>query len=458
MHLTTGFPHRSGKKPSLAFFLLFTPRKPCRFPGAVIAASCGGRLVPQSVTSNSSLRHVGWSILAIVVACLAATAAADDAAAIAGDAAAAAAARTVALGGTVSHDADGNVTGIAIPDGGGLTADDLALFGELPELSSLKILNCRALDDELIDALGDRAPLDTLAMTNSAITDTGVAALAKAFPQLEELDLSSNTNLTGAAMRSIASLEKLQLLSLVQTRFNDLHTRRLKSLENLEVLDLRGNMEAGDMTLGVVGGLPKLRAFKHRSTIVTDDGIARLAASENLAALLLQDFAITSAAGPHLAGCKKLASLEIFRCQGFGSPGVLALADLPLTRLTLRDLPQVGDDALAVLAQLPKLKRLALHELASVGDTGLAQLAAAENLQALDLWALPLVTDGSAAVIAALPALEEISIRETGITDAGMATILANEKLHSLTFRGDLSAITLVKISARKWKKLDIAR
>ena len=173
---------------------------------------------------------------------------------------------------------------------------------------------------------------------------------------------------------------------------------------------------------------------------------------------MLQDFAITSAAGPHLAGCKKLASLEIFRCQGFGSPGVLALADLPLTRLTLRDLPQVGDDALAVLAQLPKLKRLALHELASVGDTGLAQLAAAENLQALDLWALPLVTDGSAAVIAALPALEEISIRETGITDAGMATILANEKLHSLTFRGDLSAITLVKISARKWKKLDIAR
>ena len=65
----------------------------------------------------------------------------------------------------------------------------------------------------------------------------------------------------------------------MQTRFNDLHTRRLKSLENLEVLDLRGNMEAGDMTLGVVGGLPKLRAFKHRSTIVTDDGIARLAAS-----------------------------------------------------------------------------------------------------------------------------------------------------------------------------------
>ena len=75
-------------------------------------------------------------------------------------------------------------------------------------------------------------------------------------------------------MRSIASLSKLERLSLVQTRFNDLHTRRLKALENLAVLDLRGNMEAGDMTLGTAGSLPKLRALKHRSTIVTDDGIA----------------------------------------------------------------------------------------------------------------------------------------------------------------------------------------
>lgn len=382
---------------------------------------------------------------------------AADAVAVATSEAAAVATRVAELGGKVAQAADGSLTGITISDGSGVTADDLRLFGDLPGLQRLTILNCRTIDDAALEALGTRVPLRTLAVTNSAVTDAGVAWIAASFPELEELDLSSNTNLTGAAMKSIASLGSLERLMLVQTRFNDLHTRRLKALANLQVLDLRGNMEAGDMTLGVVGKLPKLRAFKHRSTIVTDDGIEKLAENQTLSALLMQDFAITSAAGPHLAGCKKLSSLEIFRCQGFGSPGVLALAGMPLTRLTLRDLPQVGDDALAVIPQLPKLNRLALHELASVGDAGIAQLAGAANLAALDIWALPLLTDASAAVIAKLPALEEISIRETGITATGIEAILANDKLHSLTYRGDLPVTTLVKIKAREWKKLDIA-
>ena len=258
-------------------------------------------------------------------------------------------------------------------------------------------------------------------------------------------------------MRSIASLAKLRRLSLVQTRFNDIHTRRLKGLDDLEVLYLRGNMEAGDMTLGIVGGLPKLRAFKHRSTIATDDGVERLAASDSLTAILLQDFAISDAAGPHLARCSNLGSLEIFRCQGFGSPGVLALAGLPLERLTLRDLPQVGDDALAVVTELPKLRWLSLHELPSVGDAGLAKLTAAEGLEVLDIWALPLVTDASVDVIAKLPALKELSIRETTMTPAALEALMANERIESLTFKnGEVPAAVRERLSQRTWKKLDL--
>ena len=59
----------------------------------------------------------------------------------------------------------------------------------------------------------------------------------------------------------------------------------------------------------------------------------RLAASRSLVALLAQDFDITSAAGPALARIRTLESLEIFRCQGFGDAGVLALARLPLPLL-----------------------------------------------------------------------------------------------------------------------------
>ena len=364
------------------------------------------------------------------------------------------------LAAQVEFGADGGrrVTGVVIPDGSQVTAEDVAACGTLTGLRKLQIYNCRALDDAAVQRLVGLQRLDTLALTNTAITDAAVETIATAFPHLVDLDLSRNTNITGAAMKWIAGLEKLERLSLLQNRFNDLYTRRLGKLKALAVLDLRGNMEAGDMTLDVLGKLPHLRALKHRSTVVTDDGIERLAASGSLTSLLAQDFAITSAAGPALGKMRALESLEIFRCQGFGSDGVRGLAGLPLKRLTLRDLPDVGDAALAVLPELPGLQRLSLHELASVGDEGLAHLAAAKQLAVLDIWSLPRMTDATIAVIAGLPTLQELSIRETSVTDAGLAKLAGLPGLQVLVFKdnGPITAATRAAVTARKWTKLDL--
>ena len=368
--------------------------------------------------------------------------------------------RLDALGKNAKHklDGEGRLTEISIEDGAELTAEDVALIGRLGDLRSLRILNCRILNDEMVEKLAGLKSLDTLALTNSAITDAGVEKIVQSFPDLVDLDLSSNTNMTGAAMKLIASLGKLERLTLLQNRFNDLNTRRLSKLPTLQALDLRGNMEAGDMTLEVVGKLPQLTALKHRSTAVTDAGLAGLAESQTLESLLIQDFVITNESGPHLAKLPKLSSLEVFRCQGFGSDGVLALAGLPLTRLTLRDLPDVGDSGLAVLGKLPSLKRLYLHELASVGDAGLRQLAGAKQLEVLDIWSLPKMTDTSIDIIAALPNLKELSIRETGVTEASVKKIATMPKLQSLTFKnnGPLSAENAATLTGRKWSKLDL--
>jgi len=375
---------------------------------------------------------------------------------------AAARGRIAALpGATCTVDAAGDVTEIVIPDGSKLTAADMALFGRLAGLTKLHVLNCREFDDAMVASLTGLAGLASLAITNSGIGDAGVATIAAAFPDLVELDLSSNTNLTAAAMKSIASLGKLERLALVQTRFNDLQFRRLAKMPALRFVDLRGNMEAGDMTLGVLGRLPNLRALKHRSSVVTDAGVEALARSKTLDALLLQDFAITDASGAHLAGLPKLSSLEIFRCQGFGSDGVLALAPLDaLERLMLRDLPEVGDGALAVLGDLPALERLALHELASVGDAGLAHLAAARRLETLDIWSMPQVSDASAAVIAGLPQLKELSIRGTDMTERALETLVAMPALESLVFaNGRVSPAVAERVKAAKqWKKLDLGK
>ena len=359
----------------------------------------------------------------------------------------------------LADDDTSRVIGVVIVNGSKAPPADVAACGRLSGLRKLQVADCRGVDDETVRALVGLQHLESLSLTNTTITDAAVETIATAFPDLVELDLSSNPNLTGAALKWIAGLQKLERLGLMQNRFNDLNTRRLARLPTLESLDLRGNMEAGDLTLDVLGKLPHLRALKHRSTTVTDEGIERLAASPSLTSLLAQDFSIISAAGPALGRIKTLESLEIFRCQGFGSAGVTALGPLKkLVRLTLRDLPEVDDAALTVLADLPALERLYLHEIGSVGDAGLARLAAVQGLEVLDVWRLPNMTDATVALIAALPNLRELSIRETGVTAACLERILEMPRLQSLTFQdnGPIPDAIRAKVTARKWKKLDL--
>lgn len=354
--------------------------------------------------------------------------------------------------------ADGKLTEIVIQDGATITGDDVALFGKLKDLKKLQIFNCREFNDPMVASLTGLTQLDTLAITNSVITDEAVKSIVEAFPNLIDLDLSSNTNMSSGVMRSIATLTKLQKLTLLQNRFNDISTRRLSKLEDLRALDLRGNMEAGDMTLEVLGELPKLTALKHRSTAVSDFGLEQLCKSKTLTSLLLQDFAISSESGKHLAQLEKLNSLEMFRCQGFGTEGVLALKGLKLNRLTLRDLPNVSDQALEVLADLPALKRLYLHEIASISDEGLKNLEAAKSLELLDIWSVPKMTDATIDVIAKLPNLKELSIRETGVSEASVEKLMSMPKLQSLTFKnnGTLSEANIAKLKSKKWTKLDL--
>ena len=350
------------------------------------------------------------------------------------------------------------LTEIVIQDGSNLTADDLVLFGKLSDLEKLQILNCRTLDDEMAAKLSGLSKLNSLAITNSVINDATVKMIVKSFPNLVELDLSSNTNMTKGALKVIRELSKLQRLTLVQNRFDDISAQQIEKLKELRTLDLRGNMEAGNMMLDVVADLPKLTGLKHRSPAVTDSGLESLSRNQTLDSLLMQDFSVGDQSGPHLAKLGKLTQLEIFRCQSFGTDGVLALKGMNLTRLTLRDLPNVDDRAMEVFADLPKLRRLFLHELTSVSDSGLKHLGALKSLELLDIWTIPQMTDATVDVIVALPHLKDLTIRATGVSDATVDKLLGMQSLQSLTFKenGSVTPEGLKKLASRKWSKLDV--
>lgn len=347
---------------------------------------------------------------------------------------------------------------IEIKDGSNLTAEDLTLFGKLSDLKKLQIINCRTLNDEMAASLSGLKGLTSLALTNTVISDATVEMIVKSFPILTDLDLSSNTNMTSSVVKIVSQMSQLQRLTLVQNQVNDIGAQRLSKLQALRALDLRGNMEAGDMALEVVADLPKLTGFKHRSTAVSDSGMEYLSRNQTLDSLLIQDFNITDQSGPHLAKLGKLTQLEIFRCQGFGSEGVLALKGMALTRLTLRDLPNVDDRAMEVFDHLPKLRKLYLHELHSVSDEGLKHLAALQSLEVLDIWSVDKMTDATVDLIVALPQLKELTIRTTAVTDATVDKLLGMKGLQSLTFKenGAATEEAVKKLNSRKWMELDL--
>ena len=350
------------------------------------------------------------------------------------------------------------LTHISIQDGSMLTSEHIALFGRLTDLEVLQIFNFRALNDEMASQLSSLENLTTLALTNSVIGDPTVEMIVRSFPNLIDLDLSSNTNMSNRVMRVIGEMPQLERLTLVQNRFNDIGTRHLGKLRNLRALDLRGNMEAGDLTMKVVGELPKLASLRHRSTTVSDFGMEALTRNKTLSSLLIQDFAITGQSGQHLAQLEGLTQLEIFRCQGFSSEGLLALKGMKLSRLTLRDLPMIDDRAMEVFTDMPQLTRLYLHELASVSDGGLRQLGQLKSLELLDIWTVPQMTDAAVDVLATLPNLKELSIRTTGVTDATVDKLLAMPGLRSLTLKDNaqVSEEGLKKLSGRDWAKLEL--
>lgn len=332
----------------------------------------------------------------------------------------------------------------------------MKLFGEQPDLEVLQVSNFRELNDAMVAGLKELKKLKNLSIVNSGITDAAVKTIAESFPSLVSLDLSKNTILTDESLKSIAALKNLETLSINYCGFGEFGMMDVASLPKLKSLDIRANMTVGNTGLDFLSKVPTLKVLKHRSPAVDDYGLETLTAASNLEALLMQDFNVTDAAGASLKKFEKLKELEIFRCQGFGSTGLLELKGMPLTRLTLRDLPSVDDSGMEVFRELPTLKRLYLNELPSVTDAGLTSLLFLKELEVLDIWEVG-ITDKSLETITKLPNVKDISIRSTNISDAAVDSLLSMPKLESLTLKDNVSLTDVGKrrLQSKGYKKLD---
>ncbi|MDR0522484.1 MAG: hypothetical protein LBH00_11630 [Planctomycetaceae bacterium] len=324
---------------------------------------------------------------------------------------------------------------VTFDDGKELKPSVIDLLAKQSDLETLQIADYRDLNDGDVAKLAGLKKLTTLKLTNSGISDAAAKTIADSFPDLINLDVSSNPRLTNAALKEFGKLKKLESLLLLFCNFDELGMMSIASLPNLKTLDIRSN-QVGDTGLGMIAGLPGLKNLKHRTQSVSDEGIKALSAAKNLESLLMQDFLmVTEQSGQYLREMEALTSLEIFRCENFNSAGVLQLKGLKLNRLTLRQLT-IDDSAMEVFREMPALKRLYLNELSNLSDAGMENLSALKNLEVLEIGDVP-ITDKALESIAKIPSLKTLSLQTTNITDAGLEQLLNLPKLETLTFKSN---------------------
>jgi Leucine-rich repeat (LRR) protein len=361
-----------------------------------------------------------------------------------------------AMGGKCVLTPEKTIGSITFENSSALNEAAFELFAKQSDLEVLQVPSYRELNDAAVAKLAGLKKLKTLKLTNSGITDEAVKTIAGSFPNLVNLDLSSNTQLTDVSLKEISKLKNLESLAVLFCDFSEFGILNVASLPKLKTLDIRANMQIGNSGLGAIAGLPSLKSLKHRCPSVSDEGMEALAAAKGLENLEIQDFIITGQSGQYIKQLSKLTSLIIFRCENFDSSGLIELKGLKLNRLTLRGLP-IDDTGLEVFQELPTLKRLYLSELPSVSDVGLLNLVHLKDLEVLEIWEVP-ITDKALETIVKLPNLKALSLRSTNISDAGLVELSSLPKLTALTLQGNANVTSAMIDKLQENKKLKIER
>lgn len=300
--------------------------------------------------------------------------------------------RIESLEGRVERDERGRIVGVDLASKW-VTDDDLALLGELDQLSRLR------LDYTWISDLGMKhltllPKVRELSLSYCDYLTDGAVAAIKDWKELEVLDLEG-TDVTSRSFEHIAGMTRLRVLRVGHSRVEDEGFENLAPLERLEELSIGGNKMSG-RALPLLKLLPALRRLDLGGRQRTDSGLWSLA---------LSDFNLDA-----LAELTELESLD------------------------LRELP-IGDAGVARLAALVNLRELNLSGTA-VGAEGLTALAELPNLETLHLWRAEAVDDRAAEALAAFDGLETLDLAETPITAAGLRRLAALGSLRRLYLGG----------------------
>jgi hypothetical protein len=283
------------------------------------------------------------------------------------------------LGGTVTRNAEGRVTGVNLR-GTWVGDSDLRGLKDLPELRTLDLSLTHITDQGMQEMKDLKGITDLNLYFAEYVTDEGIAAI-RGWKKLKTLNLHG-TKVGDAGLEHIAGISTLESLNVGSTLMTDVGLERLTNLTNLKRLTMGGN-ELGDAGLQALRQLPGLTYLDLSGRQGTDKNVWTIAMSDTgLDAVLT---------------LKQLKELR-FSCAfiGVGIEGQ-RLGEVSVLSVTRQWLER--------MRTLPALEKLYVQGCNRIGDDAIPAVAAMPALREVDLKGTGVTAKGAAALQAAKPSI-----------------------------------------------------
>jgi internalin A len=257
-----------------------------------------------------------------------------------------------------------------------------------------------------------------ISLRGTWVTDTDLRRLNR-YPALSVLDLGL-THITDGGLQEIKNLRGITDFSLYFAEYvTDEGVAAIKEWKSLKRLNLHGT-KAGDTALEHIAGLTLLESLDVGSTLMTDVGLERLTSLTNLRTLTMGGNELGDAGMQALRQMPNLTYLDLSGRQG-NDKNVWSIAMSPTGLQAVLTLKNLRELRFACVSTAVGVEGAKLGEVStlSVTEKWLEQLKSLTALERLKLQGCGRINDEAVATLIAMPALREVDLKGTAVTEKG---------------------------------------
>jgi hypothetical protein len=286
------------------------------------------------------------------------------------------------------------------------------------------------MDSQWVDDMGGAVTRDAqgrvtgVDLRGTWVTDSDLRKLNQ-FPDLSYLDLSQ-TRITDQGMQELKHLPNIVELNLRFAEYvTDEGLAALKEWKKLKRLNVHGT-KASDTTLEHISGITTLESVNVGSVMLTDVGLERLTTLTNLKELTMGGNELGYAGLQALRQLPTLTYLDLSGREGTDSNvWAISMSEVGLDAvLSLKDLRELrfGCTSIGVGVEGAKFAEVSAM---SVTPVWLEMMKALKKLEKLKLQGCDRINDDSIAALLAIPTLREVDLKGTAVTEKGVAALKA---------------------------------